>query len=249
MADDITKRIARFIEPFRVKPGLEREAGEGLRSGFQGGDQEEEGRSRTVEGRHRAASGLPGAARGSGHLRRLGGAPGTRRRGQGRDDPPRDEWCQPAGCAGRELQGSFGPRAQPGLPAPLPGTAAVARRDRHLQPVPLRGGACRPGASREPRAPEAPGRDARATRLETQVRSDQRLGAVPVRQRLPDREALPEPLEGGATRPLSEAHRPPRAQLEVLVRTMSRSAGPGTPTRRRSRRCSVTPAPSGRPGT
>jgi polyphosphate kinase 2 (PPK2 family) len=31
---------------------------------------------------------------------------------------------------------------------------------------------------------------------------DQRLGALPHRQRLPDREALPEPLEGGAAHPV-----------------------------------------------
>lgn len=196
---------------------FERESGEGLRSRLQGAGQEEEGRRGAVEGRHRAAFGVPGAARGAGHVRRPCGAPGTRRRRQGRDDPARDEWRQPRGRAGRELQGPIRARARSGLPTPLPGTAAVAGRDRHLQPVPLRGSAGRPCASREPRAPEAPGRDARAPRLETQVRSDQRLGDAPLPQRLSDREDIPQPLEGRAARPLPEAHRPPRAPLEVLV--------------------------------
>ena len=94
---DMEKRIARFIEPFRVNPGLEREAGEGLRSRVQGGDREEGGRSGAVGRRHRAALGLPGAPGGAGHPRRPGGASGPRRRRKGRDDPARDEWRQPQG--------------------------------------------------------------------------------------------------------------------------------------------------------
>src|SRR5262245_1721674 len=120
------------------EPGLEGEAGEGLRSGLQGGDREEEGRCRPLEGRDRAACGVPGATRSPGHLRRVGRASGARCRGQGRDDPPRDERPQPSGCARRELQGPVGARAQPGLPPPLSGAAAVARGDRDLQPVALR---------------------------------------------------------------------------------------------------------------
>ena len=137
---------------------FEREAVEGLRSRLQGGGREEGGRRGAVERRHRAALGVPGAPRGAGHPRRPGGAPGPRRRGQGRDDPARDEWGQPPGRAGRELQGPIRARARSGLPTPLPGTAAVAGRDRDLQSLPLRGGAGCPRASREPRAPEAPDR-------------------------------------------------------------------------------------------
>ena len=45
------------------------------------------------------------------------------------------------------------------------------------------------------------GREA-GRRLEAALPRDQRLGALPRRQRLPDREALPQPLEGGAARRL-----------------------------------------------
>src|SRR5262249_58445682 len=58
-------------------PGVEREAGEGLRSRVQGGHREEEGRRATPEGRDRAALGVPDAARGAGHLRRSGRVVGT----------------------------------------------------------------------------------------------------------------------------------------------------------------------------
>ena len=62
------------------------------------------------------------------------------------------------------------------------------------------------------------------------------------------REALPQPLAGGAARPLPAAHRPARPQLEVLGSPTPTSAATGTTTRRRSRRCSRRRAPSGRPG-
>nr|WP_202872848.1 hypothetical protein [Kribbella capetownensis] len=69
--------------------------------------------------------------------------------------------------------------------------------------------------------------ETRGPRLEAQVRSDQQLGAVFRRERLQDREAVPQPLEGGAARPFPEAHRPARAQLEVLGARCAGAPVPG----------------------
>ena len=46
---------------------------------------------------------------------------------------------------------------------------------------------------------------------------DQRLGALPRRQRVQGREALPEPVQGGATDPVPQADRPAGEELEVLA--------------------------------
>ena len=156
------RRIARFIEPFRVDPGSKVNLAKDFDPAFEAGIKKKKDGVDAAEGRHRASRGVPGAARRSGHVRRPGCASSARCRGQGRDDPPRDERPQPAGRAGRELQGPVGARARPGLLAPLPETVAVARGDRHLQPVALRGGAGRPGAPGEPPPSEASGRDARS---------------------------------------------------------------------------------------
>ena len=71
--------------------------------------------------------------------------------------------------------------------------------DRHLQPVALRGG---PRGARPPEllARQQLPRGARRRDLEAPLPRDQRLGALPRRQRLPHREAVPQPLEGGAAR-------------------------------------------------
>jgi polyphosphate kinase 2 (PPK2 family) len=53
--------------------------------------------------------------------------------------------------------------------------------------------------------------------VETALSRDQRVGANPQRQRHQDREALLEPLQGGAAHPLPTADRPSRSQLEVLL--------------------------------
>ena len=47
------------------------------------------------------------------------------------------------------------------------------------------------------------------------------------RQRVPDREALPEPLQGGAAQRASSADRPARAELEVLGRRRQRARALG----------------------
>ena len=95
---------------------------------------------------------------------------------------------------------------------------ASPRRDRHLQPLLLRRGPRRARAPRDPPEPAAAPAGARAGRLEEALPRHQRLGALPHRQRLHRREAVPEPLEGGAAHPLPPAHRPARPQLEVLGR-------------------------------
>ena len=96
-------------------------------------------------------------------LRRPRRPAGAGRRGQGRDDPPRDERGEPAGRRGAQLQGALHRGARPRLPLALRAAAARARRDRHLQPLALRGGPRRPRAPGAPRAAEAAARRARRT--------------------------------------------------------------------------------------
>ena len=52
--------------------------------------------------------------------------------------------------------------------------------------------------------------------LEAALSRDQRLGAAPDRQRVSDREGVPQSLEGGAADPVPATARPARSQLEVL---------------------------------
>ena len=73
--------------------------------------------------------------------------------------------------------------------------------------------------------PEAPGPPEAAAggrrrerRLGPPLPGDQRLGALPGRQRVRGRQALPEPVQGGAAEPVPEADRRPGAELEVLRR-------------------------------
>ena len=93
-----------------------------------------------------------------------------------------------------------------------------------------------------PRAARAQGR------LEAPLPGDQRLGALPLRQRLPDREAVPQPVKEeqrirflrGSTCPTTTGS---------SRRPTSRSATTGTITSGRSPRCSRARAPRGPPGT
>ena len=128
--------------------------------------------------------------------------------------------------------------------------AARARRHRDLQPVALRGGPRRPRAPRGPGpAAAARGRRQGKDALGAPLPGDQRLGALPDRQRVQGGQALPEPVEGGAADPLPEADRPTGEELEVLGGRRPGTARGGTTTSRRSPRCCRRPAPRGRRGT
>ncbi len=61
-----------------------------------------------------------------------------------------------------------------------------------------------------------PAKSKRGRRMGAAPPGDQRLGALSDRQRHQGRQALPEPLEGGAADPVPEAARPAGAELEVL---------------------------------
>ncbi len=232
------------------KPGSRVKLAQGLRSrpSRRGVEKKREGVALLEEG---VAAARPSTRRG--WPRRTAGACWSccrhRRRRQGRDDPPRDERRQPAGRLRPQLQGSLRRGARPRLPVALCAAPARARRDRDLQPLALRGGARRPGAPREPRPREAAEGIQARRRVEAALPRDQRLGAISNRQRVPDREAVPQPLQGGAadrascdgsTCPTTTGSSPPPT---------SASASAGTTTRRRSRRCSRTRAPNGRRGT
>ena len=146
---------------------------------------------------------------------RAGRIAGARRGGQGRDDSPRHERRQPAGGCGAQLQGPVGRGARPRFPVAVRAAAAGAWRDRDLQPLALRGGARRAGASRGPGPPDAAA-ITQARPLEAALPGDQRLGALSDRERHPRRQAVLEPVQGGAAHTLSAADRPAGPQLEVL---------------------------------
>ena len=184
MADETAKRIAEFIEPLRVKPGAKVTLAKDFDPGYKAGVRQEEGRPRAPAAGRRAAERVPGAPRRAGHLRRPRRAAGARRRRQGRHHPPRHERREPAGRLGALLQGAVRRGAQPRLPVALRQEPARPRRDRHLQPLLLRGG---PGGARAPREPPAPAAaeaGARPGRLEAALPRHQRLGALPHRQGL-----------------------------------------------------------------
>ena len=79
-------------------------------------------------------------------------------------------------------------------------------------------------------------------RLGAPVPGDQRLGEVPRRQRFQGRQAVPEPVQGGAADPVPQAGRPAGEELEVLAERREGAGSTGTTTRWRSRRCCRTPA-------
>ena len=127
MASAREKRIAEFVDQFRVEPGSKVDARQGLRPGVQEGHRLEEGGRGSCS---RAGSSCsPSTRRGStpqGHARRARRPAGARRRRQGRDDPPRDERRQPAGRRGAQLQGALVGGARPRLPLALRAEAAGA---------------------------------------------------------------------------------------------------------------------------
>src|SRR5205807_5402078 len=93
---------------------------------------------------------------------------------------------------------------------------ARARADRHLQPLVLRGGPGRAGASRPARAPEAARGAGDAAHLATAFRGYLRVRAHARPQRHAGAEVLPAHFERGAAPALSRA--PPGAveAMEVL---------------------------------
>ena len=105
--------------------------------------------------------------------------------------------------------------------------------------------ACTPRSSRTSNCPAG----ARAGRLEEALPRHQRLGAATSPTRLHRREAVPEPLEGGAAHPLPPAHRPARPQLEVLGRRRQGAQLLGRLPEGLLRDALGARAPSGRPGT
>ena len=137
----------------------------------------------------------------------------------------------------------------PRLPVALRPPAARPGRDRHLQPVALRGG---PRGARPPRGPgppEAAGDGEGRRHLGPPLPRDQRLGALPGRQRDRGREALPEPLQGGATDPLPQAASTSRSGTGSSRPPTPANAGGGTTTRSPSPGCCRRPARSTPRGT
>ena len=191
MPDIGPKRIAEFIEPFRVEPGRRVRLPRDFDPAGSRQVSTKEAKADPAPGR-RAARRVPDAPRRAGHVRRRHGPPGDGRRRQGRHDPPRHERRQPAGRPGQQLQGPVHRGPRPRLPVALREEAARARQHRHLQSLLLRGGPRRPRPPADPGQPEDPGQAQGPRHLEAPLPRDQRLGALPDRPGLPLRQALPQ---------------------------------------------------------
>ena len=209
-------RVAEFITPLQVKPGTKVDLGKDFDPRYKAEFLKKKDGVRAAEDGDRVARGLSGAAGGPGHLRRAGLPAGAGRRRQGRDDPSRHERRESAGSARQQLQGAVRGGARPRLPVALCPPAARAWRYRDLQPVPLRGGSGRARAPGEPRPAEAAEGVEGQGRVGAPLPGDQRLGALPDRQRIQGGEDVPEPVQGGAAYPVPEADRPAGEELEVL---------------------------------
>ena len=123
----------------------------------------------------------------------------------------------PQGVAVHAFKVAVGRGSEPRLPVALPAPAARARPHRDLQPVPLRGS---PGRARAPGSARPRAAARRATGeplLGAALPGDQRLGALPDRQRHPHRQGLPAHLARRAARAPAGADRRPVPQLEVLA--------------------------------
>ena len=108
-------------------------------------------------------------------------APGHRRRRQGRDHRQGHGRLRPAGLPGHIVQGPECGGARARLPVARPPADAGQGRDRHLQPLALRGRARRPGPRSRPEE-----------RLVEALRPDQRLRADARRERHDHRQVLPQ---------------------------------------------------------
>ena len=146
-------------------------------------------------------------------------AAGHGRLGQGRHRQALPRRAQSDERARRGLQGAELDRARPRLPLAHPPGAPAARRDRHLQPLALRGRARRAG------------RGARAEAgLEEALRGHQRVRAAPRERGHDRRQALPAHLRGGAGRSASASASPTARRTGSSRPTTSPSARSGTTT-------------------
>ena len=171
---------------------------------------------------------VPGAAGGSGHLGRAGRAAGARRGRQGRDDPPRDERRQSRRASRSTASRCPRPRSSTTTSCgathggcPARGEIGIFNRSHYEEVLVVR---VHPeNLDRQKLPPSA----RRAGRVGAPLPRDQRLGALPDRERVPDREAVPQPLQGGAADPVPATDRPARPQLEVLHRRRQRARALG----------------------
>ena len=139
------------------------------------------------------------------------GCGGKRRRHQARDVRG-----QSPGLPGVQLQAPSADRIGTRLSLAHHPRSAGTRADRHLQPILLRGGTDRPRASRDSTKRSDPGHAAsRQEGLARPVSFDRGFGEAPPRQRNPHHQVLPPPLEGGAAKALSGAHRRAGKELEI----------------------------------
>ena len=106
-------------------------------------------------------------------------------------------------------------------------TAKAAPRagaDRHLQPLPLRGGPRRPRPPGVPRQAAAAAGEPGEALLEAALRQHQRLRTPPGPQRDDHRQVLPARLQGGATPPAARPSDRAGQGVEVLGRRRGRAA-------------------------
>ena len=217
MAPIREKRVAEFVEQFRVAPGAKVE----LARDFD--PSQTQGVESKKEGKELLANGIGMLAEYQSRLY-AEGTHGVLIVLQALDAAGKDgtirhvmSGVNPQGVAvhsfkvpsSEELDHDYLWRYAKNLPGP--------RADRDLQPLALRRGARRPCPRGAARAAEAAEGGARPRDLEAPLPRDQRLGAVPHRQRDPRGEAVPQPVEGGAAGAVPAPDRPARPQLEVLV--------------------------------
>ena len=247
MADQRAKRIAELIKPLRVKPGSKVNLAKDFDPGYKAGRPEEEGR------RGAAADGIacwPTTRRGWPRRTRYGvlvclqaldagGKDGTIRHVMSGVNPQGVQVSSFKVPSAEELDHDYLWRYARRLPAR--GDIGIFNRSHYEEVLVVR---VHPeNLDRQ----KLPGGGQGQGRLGPPLPGDQRLGALPDRQRVQGREAVPEPVQGGAADPVPQADRPAGEELEVLRGRRPGTSG-GTTTSGRSPRCCRPPAPSGRPG-
>ena len=169
------------------------------------GLQAQEGRCRRAQAAPRPHQRPPGQA-----LRRAAAQPADRppgdgHRRQGRHHQGRVPGRQPPGLPGVVVQGALQRGGGPRLPLALPPEGAAQGHDPHLQPLPLRGRAHRPGQGPGPRVG-----------LAAPVRGHQPVRVRPHRRRGDGAQVLPPHLQGRAEAAPGEPPGRPGQALEVL---------------------------------